>query len=64
MLLRPDLPVLLASGFSDQLLDGSSREFETLSKPYGAEALARAIDLAMEQVREPVPEPARPIPPA
>jgi PAS domain S-box-containing protein len=48
---RPDLPVLLASGFSDELVEGAGREFEAIAKPYGAGSLAAAIRRAMAQVR-------------
>jgi PAS domain S-box-containing protein len=40
--LRPELPVLLATGFSETLAGGSSR-FSVVSKPYDVSSLARAI---------------------
>jgi PAS domain S-box-containing protein len=44
--LRPDLPVLLASGYSEQVATGGASEFETLAKPYGVETLGRALATA------------------
>ena len=40
--LRPNLPVLLATGFSEALAGGSNR-FSVVSKPYDVGSLARAI---------------------
>ncbi|MGQ0589384.1 MAG: PAS domain S-box protein [Sphingosinicella sp.] len=44
--LRPDLPVLLASGYSEQVANGGATEFETLAKPYGVQSLGRALATA------------------
>jgi PAS domain S-box-containing protein len=41
--LRPDLPVLLASGYSEEMAEGGARAFETLAKPYGAATLGAAL---------------------
>lgn len=41
--LHPELPILLATGYSDQMLDGAAAEFFSISKPYGYESLRRAI---------------------
>jgi PAS domain S-box-containing protein len=43
--LRPDLPVLLASGYSEEIAGGSCA-FETLAKPYGAATLGAALAAA------------------
>jgi PAS domain S-box-containing protein len=37
------LPVLLASGFSDDLIKGAASEFRVIAKPYGPAALAEAV---------------------
>lgn len=39
----PDLPVLLATGYSEQLIGDGAEPFFVLSKPYGAETLSSAI---------------------
>lgn len=39
----PQLPVLLATGYSEQLVSEGSAPFIVLSKPYGAETLSAAI---------------------
>ncbi|MDF0544173.1 PAS domain S-box protein [Sphingobium sp. H39-3-25] len=39
----PELPVLLATGYSDQLLGEREAHLRVLSKPYGAETLSAAI---------------------
>jgi CheY-like chemotaxis protein len=44
--LRPDLPVLLASGYSGEMAEGACRSFETLAKPYGAATLGAALAAA------------------
>ena len=43
--LRPDLPVLLASGYSEDIAGGACA-FETLAKPYGAATLGAALAAA------------------
>jgi PAS domain S-box-containing protein len=40
---RPDLPVLLASGYSEEISGGGAGAFETLAKPYGAATLGTAL---------------------
>ncbi|MDB5692801.1 MAG: sensor histidine kinase [Alphaproteobacteria bacterium] len=47
---RPDLPVLLASGYSDEILAGAGASFELVRKPYDAGALDSALQRAVEQV--------------
>ena len=58
---RPELPVLLASGYSEEVLAGAT-EFELVRKPYGAEslsgAIATAVGAAADRIRAPEP-PAR-----
>src|SRR5205085_4979508 len=44
--LRPALPVLLASGYSEEMAGGSAMFFETLAKPYGAATLGAALAAA------------------
>jgi CheY-like chemotaxis protein len=41
--LRPDLPVLLASGYSQDMAGDGARAFATLAKPYGAATLGAAL---------------------
>ena len=43
----PDLPVVLATGHSDEILRGSGACFEILRKPYDAHSLGKAIVAAM-----------------
>ena len=43
----PDLPVVLATGHSDEILKGSGACFEILRKPYDAQSLGKAIVAAM-----------------
>jgi PAS domain S-box-containing protein len=45
---RPDLPVLLATGYSDELLGDRSRHLSIVAKPYGVTALAGAIAAAID----------------
>jgi len=41
--LYPDLPVILASGYSDAVAEQGPIEFELLSKPYSLEQLSRTV---------------------
>jgi PAS domain S-box-containing protein len=43
---RPDLPVVLASGYSEEMARGNASAFETLAKPYGAATLGAALAAA------------------
>jgi CheY-like chemotaxis protein len=40
---HPELPVLLASGYSEEVARGAARAFATLAKPYGATSLGAAL---------------------
>ena len=40
---RPDLPILLASGYSEELVRGAAASFDMVSKPYGLTELGRAL---------------------
>ena len=44
---RPDLPVVLTSGYSEELADSGYEGFEFLPKPYSADQVARALAKAM-----------------
>jgi len=44
---HPRLPVLLASGYSDDLIKGAASEFQVISKPYGPATLAEAVASAL-----------------
>ena len=44
--LRPDLPVLLASGYSQDMTGDAARAFATLAKPYGPATLGAALAAA------------------
>ncbi|VVO01058.1 GAF domain-containing protein [Pseudomonas fluorescens] len=44
---RPDLPVVLTSGYSEELADSGYEGFEFLAKPYSADQVARALAKAM-----------------
>jgi PAS domain S-box-containing protein len=48
----PDLPVLLASGYSEEVTRLGGGEFTVLAKPYGAEALASAMANVLAAARE------------
>ena len=52
----PGLPVLLASGYSEEIARGAARAFETLAKPYGAQSLGTALGAA--RARAPQDSPA------
>jgi CheY-like chemotaxis protein len=45
----PRMPVLLASGYSEEIVEGAALEFEVLTKPYGADTLAAALAAASER---------------
>jgi PAS domain S-box-containing protein len=47
--LRPELPVVLASGYSEEIVQGAACEFEVLSKPYGAETIGAALARALAE---------------
>jgi len=44
---RPGLPVLLATGYSDELVKGAAAEFQVIAKPYGPVELAEAVAAAL-----------------
>jgi PAS domain S-box-containing protein len=43
----PNLPVLLASGYSDEIVRGAADEFDVVRKPYGAAALSAGVHAAL-----------------
>jgi hypothetical protein len=45
----PNLPILLASGYSEEILEGAGAEFEFVRKPYDAKTLALALGHALER---------------
>lgn len=47
---RPDLPILLASGYSEEIIGGAASDFQVLRKPYSGETLAPALSRALEAV--------------
>ena len=49
---RPDLPVLLATGYSDELLGERSRHLAVVAKPYDVTTLAGAIAAAIDRKDE------------
>ncbi|MEA3018077.1 MAG: hypothetical protein QOI38_2799 [Sphingomonadales bacterium] len=49
----PGLPVVLATGYSEEVLGGAASEFEILAKPYGADSLSAALGRALNKAREP-----------
>ena len=49
---RAQLPVILASGYSDELAEGGYSAFEFLAKPYSADQLARVLALLERRVRK------------
>lgn len=50
---QPNLPILLASGYSEEIVAGAGASFDFVRKPYDAGALDRALQSALSQ-REPV----------
>jgi CheY-like chemotaxis protein len=44
-----DLPVVLATGYSDEVLTGAGRQFEMLRKPYDSRSLGAALLAAIER---------------
>jgi CheY-like chemotaxis protein len=42
----PDMPIILATGYSEELAEGAVPRFQLLSKPYGAESLSEALSVA------------------
>jgi PAS domain S-box-containing protein len=40
---NPDLPVLLATGYSEEVSDDAATEFEVIRKPYGADTLGAKL---------------------
>jgi PAS domain S-box-containing protein len=49
---RPGLPVLLASGYSAELLGDQSRHYKVVAKPYDAKALAAAIASQVSETQQ------------
>ena len=43
----PELPVLLATGYSEEISEDAASEFEVIRKPYGLEALAAKLSAAL-----------------
>jgi PAS domain S-box-containing protein len=52
---RPDLPVLLASGYSAEMAAGAANAFRTLAKPYGAQSLGAGLAAARAEAAAPAP---------
>jgi PAS domain S-box-containing protein len=48
----PDIPVLLATGYSDELLGDDARKFKVVSKPYDIGTLGKAIGGLLNSSRE------------
>ncbi len=44
---RPGLPIVLATGYSEETVSGDAASFDVLSKPYGADTLGRALSGAL-----------------
>jgi PAS domain S-box-containing protein len=44
---RPELPVVLATGYSEEIVSGNAGAFDVLSKPYGADSLGGALARAL-----------------
>ena len=47
--LYPDLPVLLASGYSEEVVRGGAGDFRMVSKPYGLSSLSQAIGSVLKR---------------
>ena len=50
---QPGLPVVLATGYSDEILAGAGADYEVLRKPYDSLTLAAAVTAAIERARAP-----------
>ena len=48
---RPDIPVVLASGYSDVLAAEGTHGFDLLSKPYSVTDLSRVLRRAVQDAR-------------
>lgn len=48
---HPALPVVLASGYSEEVVKGGAGQLEFVRKPYGRESLAAALSRALPAVR-------------
>jgi PAS domain S-box-containing protein len=48
---RPDMPVLLATGYSDELFRSDAKNFSVVSKPYDATILGNAISSILQRQR-------------
>ncbi len=46
---RPDLPVLLASGYSEEIVGSAGSEFEIVRKPYDVSLLESSLGAALER---------------
>ena len=46
---RPELPVVLTSGYSEELADSGYEGFEFLAKPYSADQVARVLAKSMQR---------------
>jgi PAS domain S-box-containing protein len=46
---NPDLPVLLATGYSEEVSDDAATEFEVIRKPYGANTLGAKLSAAVRK---------------
>jgi PAS domain S-box-containing protein len=49
---RPELPVVLATGYSDEILSGAGSAYEVLRKPYDPQTLGGAIAAALAAAEE------------
>ena len=49
---RPEQLILLASGYSDEIVGAASLDFEVIRKPYGADSLAEAFCRLLDATRE------------
>jgi PAS domain S-box-containing protein len=45
----PTMPVVLASGYSEEILEGAGAEFAMLRKPFDSRSLSEAMELALRQ---------------
>jgi PAS domain S-box-containing protein len=50
--IRPDLPILLASGYSEEIIGELAADFEILRKPYSADSLTTALSCALDDIVE------------
>jgi FixJ family two-component response regulator len=53
---QPELPVVLATGYSQEIAESGSGGRPVILKPYRLAALSEALTMALRQRRDPLPQ--------